>query len=62
MKDGQALQKVLTSMYNHSTVPYVFIKGKFIGGCSELKNLMKSSGINHSSHSYSLYQEDSDIE
>ena len=38
-KDGPEIQKILKEMTGESTVPRVFIKGKFIGGGSDVKKL-----------------------
>ena len=41
--DGDSVRSILSSKFNHHTVPMVFVKGEFIGGNSELQAL-KSSG------------------
>ena len=35
-KDGTWIQQALTQKYRQATVPYVFVKGRFIGGASDI--------------------------
>ena len=37
--DGQNIYKYIKAKTNHPTVPAVFIQGKFIGGCDDVKTL-----------------------
>lgn len=35
-KDGPEMHEHLKSLTNQQSVPYVYINGKFIGGCSDI--------------------------
>jgi glutaredoxin 3 len=39
MKEGGKIFKYLSGQYNHHTVPMIFVKGTFLGGCDEIKAL-----------------------
>mmetsp|Transcript_26567 Transcript_26567/g.61032 ORF Transcript_26567/g.61032 Transcript_26567/m.61032 type:complete len:971 (+) Transcript_26567:150-3062(+) len=43
--DGAAIFKYVSSKYEHHTVPVVFIKGKYVGGCDDTKALYKSGEL-----------------
>ena len=32
-EEGQKIRSVESKKYNHTTIPMVFINGKFVGGC-----------------------------
>ncbi|KAG5178887.1 voltage-dependent anion channel-domain-containing protein [Tribonema minus] len=42
---GSALRKEAATLSGHPTVPMIWISGKFIGGCHELKELIASGAI-----------------
>lgn len=43
MSNGEDLRNQIYKTYQHETVPAIFIRGKFVGGCDDLQKL-KSSG------------------
>lgn len=45
LNDGDQIQEILSNMTGGSTVPRVFINGKFVGGCSETASLYKSGKL-----------------
>jgi len=42
---GDALQREVEAKYKHETVPAVFIKGNFVGGCDDTLALHKSGKL-----------------
>ncbi|CAD2215543.1 Glutaredoxin, putative [Angomonas deanei] len=45
MEEGEAIRKVIRQAYNHETVPAIFIKGNFVGGCTEALALIDSGKL-----------------
>ncbi|KAH9592999.1 Glutaredoxin [Trypanosoma melophagium] len=45
MEEGQALRDEIKKLYNHETVPAIFINGEFVGGCSDLEELNKQGKL-----------------
>lgn len=43
--DGDAVQSALQSVSGASTVPQVFIGGKFIGGCDDTHSMHKNGQL-----------------
>eukprot|EP00118_Oscarella_pearsei_P028743 m.2815 g.2815 ORF g.2815 m.2815 type:complete len:123 (+) comp8922_c0_seq1:1032-1400(+) len=43
--DGEPLQNILAEMTGGRTVPRVFVKGEFIGGCDDTIKLKKSGEL-----------------
>mmetsp|Transcript_24281 Transcript_24281/g.32351 ORF Transcript_24281/g.32351 Transcript_24281/m.32351 type:complete len:987 (+) Transcript_24281:202-3162(+) len=43
--DGSAVHKVIKKMTGHHTVPAVFIRGEFVGGCEDVKSLYAKGGL-----------------
>lgn len=43
--DGSEIQEVLRQMTGQSTVPNIFIGGKHVGGCSDLKTKLRTGDL-----------------
>ncbi|KEG13597.1 glutaredoxin [Trypanosoma grayi] len=39
MGEGEALREEIRKLYQHETVPAIFINGEFVGGCSDVEAL-----------------------
>ena len=45
--DGAAIHKYIKSLTKHTTVPVVFLKGQFVGGCDDVKALHSKNELEH---------------
>lgn len=60
IRDGSKIHAVIKEQVNHKTVPAVFIKGEFIGGCDQVKSLHAKGKLTekiniHSKGKYTTY-------
>jgi glutaredoxin 3 len=45
MKDGDEIHNQIIKETKHETVPAIYIRGKFVGGCSDVEDLHKQGKL-----------------
>lgn len=50
VEDGAAIHKYLIEKTSHKTVPVIFIRGEFVGGCDEVKALHRKGELEKKLH------------
>ncbi|KAK9807776.1 hypothetical protein WJX72_008899 [[Myrmecia] bisecta] len=45
LPNGSQVHANLKTLYSHSTVPYIFLSGEFVGGCDDMKALQRTGEL-----------------